>query len=55
MHRKSAFTAGLNNTEFTIDDNDNFKANGIGSSFEIEFSKPILKNLIELITQLELI
>lgn len=40
-----SFTAGLNNTEFTIDDNDNFKANGIGSSFEIEFSKPILKKL----------
>ena len=26
-----SFSAGSNNTEFTIDDNDSFKANGIGS------------------------
>ena len=40
-----SFSAGSNNTEFTIDDNDSFEANGIGSHFEINYSSPILKNL----------
>ena len=40
-----SFSAGSNNTEFTLDDNDSFKASGIGSNFEINYSTPILKNL----------
>ena len=36
-----SFSAGSNNTEFTIDDNDSFKASGIGSNFEINYSMPI--------------
>ena len=40
-----SFSAGSNNTEFTLDDNDSFKASGIGSHFEINYSTPILKNL----------
>ena len=40
-----SFSAGSNNTEFTIDDNDSFKANGIGSHFAIEYAMPIFFNL----------
>ena len=40
-----SFSAGSNNTEFTIDDNDSFKANGIGSHFAIEYAIPIFFNL----------
>ena len=40
-----SFSAGSNNTEFTIDDNDSFKANGIGSHFEIKYAAPIFKKL----------
>ena len=40
-----SFSAGSNNTEFTIDDNDSFKANGIGSHFEIKYTTPIFKKL----------
>ena len=40
-----SFSAGSNNTEFTIDDNDSFKASGIGSHFEIKYAAPIFKKL----------
>ena len=40
-----SFSAGSNNTEFTLDDNDSFEANGIGSHFEITYATPIFKKL----------
>ena len=40
-----SFSAGSNNTKFTIDDNDSFEANGIGSHFEIKYTTPVFKKL----------